>query len=223
MDGIKLKQFGCFGLTELGHGSNVRGIETIATYCPETKEFDLHSPTQTSIKFWIGNLGKSAHMMVVWAQLYTQGKCQGVHAFVIPVRDEIDHNQLPGCEIGDCGLKIGIDGVDNGSIRFSHYKVPKTALLNKLGDVTDDGTYVSPIKSEGKRFGMHIASLTGGRVTISRITNESAQATIKIALRFACARKQTLAPEKAIIDYPMHQERLFVAYAETFTYFLAAN
>ena len=38
---------GSYAQTELGHGSNVRGLETTATFIPETDEFELHSPTLT--------------------------------------------------------------------------------------------------------------------------------------------------------------------------------
>ena len=69
--GTKLQSLGCYGLTELGHGSNVRGIETTATYDPSTREFILHSPTQTSMKFWLGNLGKCCQWGVFFAQLIT--------------------------------------------------------------------------------------------------------------------------------------------------------
>lgn len=50
---------GAFGMTELGHGSNVQAVETTAHYDHSTKSFILNSPTETSIKFWIGNLGKT--------------------------------------------------------------------------------------------------------------------------------------------------------------------
>jgi hypothetical protein len=30
-----------------GHGSNVQGLETTATFVPETDEFELHTPTLT--------------------------------------------------------------------------------------------------------------------------------------------------------------------------------
>jgi acyl-CoA oxidase len=43
---------GCYAQTEIGHGSNVRGIETIAVFKKETDEFELHSPTLTSTKCW---------------------------------------------------------------------------------------------------------------------------------------------------------------------------
>jgi len=39
--------------TELGHGSNVRGIECQARWMPKTKEFIIHSPTLTASK-WVG-------------------------------------------------------------------------------------------------------------------------------------------------------------------------
>lgn len=102
-DAIALKDLGCFAMTELSHGSNVRGIQTTATYCPKTKSFILNTPSDHDIKFWIGNLGKNAHMAIVLAQLITKDKNEGVHCFVVPIRDRINHYPFPGIEIGDCG------------------------------------------------------------------------------------------------------------------------
>ena len=46
---------GCYAQTELGHGSNVAGLETTATLDKATDEFIIHSPTITSTKFWPGD------------------------------------------------------------------------------------------------------------------------------------------------------------------------
>jgi hypothetical protein len=35
-------------------GTNVRALETTATYDPKTQEFIVHSPTLTSSKWWPG-------------------------------------------------------------------------------------------------------------------------------------------------------------------------
>lgn len=58
-------------VTLAGHGSNVQGLETTATYQPESKTFVLQSPGLTSAKWWIGGLGRTADHAVVMAQLYT--------------------------------------------------------------------------------------------------------------------------------------------------------
>lgn len=46
----KMQIIGCYAQTELGHGSNVQGLETTATFDPRTDEFIIHSPTLTSSK-----------------------------------------------------------------------------------------------------------------------------------------------------------------------------
>jgi len=48
---------GCYGQTELGHGSNVRKMETVAIYNPDDHLLTLHSPSITSTKLWPGGLG----------------------------------------------------------------------------------------------------------------------------------------------------------------------
>nr|CAD1820673.1 unnamed protein product [Ananas comosus var. bracteatus] len=57
----KLQIIGCYAQTELGHGSNVQGLETTATFDPKTDEFVIHSPTLTSSK--VGGLRRDDHLL----------------------------------------------------------------------------------------------------------------------------------------------------------------
>lgn len=78
---------GCYLQTELGHGTNVQRIETTATYLPVSGEFEIHSPTLTSTKWWIGGLGKTATHGVVQARLILpDGKDMGPHLFLVQLR-----------------------------------------------------------------------------------------------------------------------------------------
>jgi len=79
--------FGCYMQTELGHGTNVSRLETTATFIPESQEFEIHSPTLTSSKWWIGALGKTATHGVVQAKLILPGgKDMGPHLFFMQLR-----------------------------------------------------------------------------------------------------------------------------------------
>ena len=89
-------------------------------------------------------------------------------------------------------------------MKFNWFRVPKTALLNWLGDIDENGNYSSPIESKGKRFGMLIACLSGGRVNLAKIVNDASAICLKIAIWYSLARKQFGKPEKLLIDYPSH-------------------
>jgi len=66
-DASAFKDLGCFGMTEIGHGTNVMGLETTATYDHATREFILSSPTHTAAKLWIGAAGRTANRCTVFA------------------------------------------------------------------------------------------------------------------------------------------------------------
>ena len=98
---------GCYAQTELGHGSNVRGLETTATWNPEDKTFIIHSPHLTASKWWIGSLGRTANHAVVMAQLTIGERSYGPHPFVVQIRDLKTHEPLENIHVGDIGPKFG--------------------------------------------------------------------------------------------------------------------
>ncbi|KAM3191808.1 hypothetical protein ACQJBY_069194 [Aegilops geniculata] len=157
---------GCFAMTELGHGSNVRGIETVATYDSKTGEFVINTPCESAQKYWIGGAANHATHTIVFAQLHINGRNEGVHAFIAQIRDQ-DENVLPNIHIADCGHKIGLNGVDNGRIWFNNIRVPRENLLNLVADVLPDGKYVSMIDNPDQRFAAFLSPLTLGRVNIA--------------------------------------------------------
>ena len=103
----QMKVFGCYAQTELGHGSDVRSLETTAHFDEKEDSFVLNSPTLTSAKFWPGSLGKSANHAMVFAQTLVKGKHIGLQSFIVPIRDFDNHAALPGITVGDIGPKLG--------------------------------------------------------------------------------------------------------------------
>ncbi|EGG21875.1 acyl-CoA oxidase [Cavenderia fasciculata] len=212
---------GCFSMTEIGHGSNVRGLETTAKYDVKTQEFVIHSPTLSSHKFWIGGAGLHGRLTSVFARLITpDGVDHGVHCFVVPIRDE-HLKVLPGITITDCGLKHGLNGVDNGKLQFTHVRIPRENLLNKTADISPDGIYKSQYATPIKNFAATMAPFIGGRLYVTKSSAAASRVCLAIAIRFAHYRKQ-FGPsdnqELPIITLPQHQRRLMVPLARTIVY-----
>ncbi len=210
---------GAFAMTETGHGSDVSAVGTTATYDESTHEFVIDTPFRAAWKDYLGNAALHGEAAVVFAQLITKGVNHGVHAFYVPIRDK-KKNFLPGVGGEDDGLKGGLNGIDNGRLHFTGVRVPRTNLLNKYGDVAEDGTYSSPIASPGRRFFTMLGTLVQGRVSLDGAATVVSKLALTIAISYGSQRRQFTAAsdteEEVILDYQRHQRRLLPRLAETY-------
>ncbi|OZC02303.1 acyl-CoA dehydrogenase [Rubricoccus marinus] len=209
---------GAFAMSERRHGSNVRDLQTTATFDRETDEWIIHTPEERDHKEWIGNAARHGRIASVFAQLVIDGEGYGVHAFVVPLRDE-KGEVLPGIRIGDSGHKMGLNGVDNGRLWFDHVRIPRENLLNRFADVSASGEYTSPIPSASKRFFVMLGTLVGGRIAVGSGANSAAKAGLTIAVRYAEKRRQfgpAGGEEVLLMDYLSHQRRLLPLVAKSY-------
>ena len=61
-------------------------------------EFVIHNPTVLSQKYWITNGACHSNYAVVFAQTYIKGKNEGIHTFLVRIRDE-KMNLMPGVSL----------------------------------------------------------------------------------------------------------------------------
>lgn len=213
---------GTYAQTELGHGTFIRGLETTATYDPETKEFILNSPTLTSYKWWPGGLGQTANYAVVVAQLYTQGQCRGIHPFIVQLRDENTHEPLPGIKIGEIGTKLGMNATNNGFLGFESVRIPREHMLMKNSQVLEDGTYVKA-PSDKLTYG----TMMFVRVVLVRDIASYLSKAATIAIRYSAVRRQSQInpeePEAQILNYVTQQYKLFPNLAACFAFRMSAD
>ncbi|KAF4159240.1 hypothetical protein CNMCM6069_002332 [Aspergillus lentulus] len=223
------KIIGAYAQTELGHGSNVQGIELEARWDPLSKEFILHSPTLTASKWWNGSLGRTANYAIVVAQLLlpkagarTGGHAEyvshGPHPFVVQVRDLKTHQPPKGVVIGDIGPKFGYGTIDNAYMLFDNFRIPHSAFLSRYAKVDPEtGTYSKPAIPA-----VVYGTMTYVRSLIVHQSRLSLARAVTIAVRYTTIRRQfkdrdnTDGPEVAVLDYPTVQIRILPLLAATY-------
>lgn len=223
----RYEYIGCYAQTELGHGSNVRGLETTATWNPEDKTFTIHSPHLTASKWWIGSLGKAANHAVVVAQLILNGKSYGPHPFVVQVRDLKTHKPLPNIHVGDIGPKFGYNTMDNGFLLFNKVKIPHVNMLNRFSGIDPDtGKYIKPANPA-----LIYGTLTYIRSMIVLQSGSVLARGVTIATRYCAVRRQFQdrdAPEgekseNQVLNYTMVQYRILPLLAASYALFFTGR
>ncbi|KAL9113886.1 MAG: hypothetical protein Q9227_002020 [Pyrenula ochraceoflavens] len=214
---------GAYAQTEMGHGSNVRGLELEARWDHITKEFVLHSPTITASKFWNGALGRTANHAIVVAQLMLpeeEGiRSYGPHQFIVQIRDMKTCQPLEGVIIGDIGPKYGYASMDNGYMLFNNFHVPHSAMLARYARVDPTtGKYTKPANPA-----VVYGSLTYVRAQIIMHARLILARAVTIATRYTTIRRQFQdrdaqggSPEVTVLDYPTVQIRVLPLLATTF-------
>uniref|UniRef100_A0A6M2EJG1 Acyl-coenzyme A oxidase n=1 Tax=Populus davidiana TaxID=266767 RepID=A0A6M2EJG1_9ROSI len=217
----KMQIIGCYAQTELGHGSNVQGLETTATFDPETDEFVIHSPTLTSSKWWPGGLGKVSTHAIVYARLITNGEEHGVHGFIVQLRSLDDHMPLPGITMGDIGMKFGngaYNTMDNGVLTFDHIRIPRNQMLMRVLQVTREGKCVQSNVPRQLIYG----TMVFVRQTIVADASTALSRAVCIATRYSAVRRQFGSQdggmETQVIDYKTQQSRLFPLLASAYAF-----
>lgn len=214
------KIIGCYAQTELGHGSNVRGLETTATWDPTDKTFVLHSPHLTASKWWIGSLGRTANYACVMAQLIIDGKPYGPHPFIAQIRDLKTHEPLENIHVGDIGPKFGYNTMDNGFLLFNKVKIPHGNMLARFSKVDPETGKYARQGSPSLIYG----TLTWVRSSIVMQAGSILARGVTIATRYCAVRRQFQdrdAPagekgENPVLNYTMVQIRLLPLLAATF-------
>ncbi|KAG2217625.1 hypothetical protein INT45_008078 [Circinella minor] len=200
-----LKVYGCFAMTELGHSSALRDIETCATFDLATDEFILDSPSVTSTKWWIGGSGQTSTHAVVISQTVIKGEHKGHNWFIVQLRDKVTGELMPGVHIGDIGKKVGHDGVDNGWIQFRGVRIPRSNMLQKWVQLERDGSY-TPAPNPAVMY----ATLIPERLSLIIVTTQLVGQALTIATRYGVVRRQGSKNEQ-IMDYQSHYSQLIPA------------
>ncbi|KAI8086146.1 acyl-CoA dehydrogenase/oxidase [Halteromyces radiatus] len=199
--------FGCFAMTELGHSSALRDLETVATYDADADEFILESPTITSTKWYIGAAAQTATHTVVISQTVINGKNVGLNWFVVQLREKASGKVMPGVVLGDIGSKAGHQGVDNGWIQFRKLRIPRSDMLAKWVSLDRDGTY-HPAPNPAVMY----ATLIPERLSLLTVTTQLISQALTIATRYGVVRRQG-PKNQQIMDYQSHYVKLIPAIA----------
>lgn len=209
--------FGCYPQTELGHGSNVSGIETTATFDKLTDEFIINSPTISSTKYWIGGSGIWATHGIVVARLIIDGKEYGNHLFLTQLRALDTQQLMPGVEIYEMGPKSfqGMLGADTGALRFNHVRIPREQMLARNAQVERNGNYIKP-----KNLKHSYGSMVTVRALMAEITGHDLLRAVAAAYHYTTFRKQFKRDrqndkeETTVFDYASVRHRLLPLLAQ---------
>ena len=136
------------------------------------------------------------------------------------IRDEKTHQPLSGIVVGDIGPKYGYASMDNGYMLFDHFRVPKSAMLSRYAEVSDETGAITRRGHPAVVYG----SLTFVRGQIIMHARLVLARAVTVAVRYCAVRRQfrdrdasnEQCEEMKVLDYPTVQIRVLPLLATTF-------
>ena len=214
---------GCYAQTELGHGSNVAGLETTATLDRKTDEWVLHSPTVSSTKFWPGGMGRWANHAIVFARCLVGENDYGVMPFMVQIRSLEDHTPCKGVQVGDLGTKFGYNSKDNGWLILNKVRIPREDMLSKFVYIDKEGE----MEMRGNPKAIY-ATMVGIRTIIVYGAGHALRRALIIGIRYAVCRRQFASIsgskiERKLLDYQSHMFKLGPLLADSYVMMTVAK
>lgn len=206
--------FGSYAQTEMGHGSDIRNLETTAVYDKTNQEFVINTPKVSSTKYWIGGLGLTATHCILFAKLMSDENNYGVHPFIVQVRSLDSHEPMKGITVGEIGPKLGNNTIDNGFLQLHNVRVPLENLLAKYGRIRRDGTYYAPPFANMRYFVMMAM-----RIHMIRDASRHVGKALTIAVRYSLMRRQfktSKGVERQLLDYQAQQFKILPCLARCY-------
>lgn len=171
---LNISDIGSFSLTEFSHGSNVKDLKTTAVYNKLTNKFVLNSNGEHNYKWWIAGAAQHANMSVVFARIIIDNVDYGINPFIVQIRDKFNGKPYKDSVIiGDVGLKIENNGIDNGYIGFKDHVIDYDSMLDKYCQIDKEGKLTSEIKNSNYRFGTVLGALEEGRAVVPLLSSVS--------------------------------------------------
>lgn len=144
----------------------------------------------------------------------------GPQTFICQIREHGTHQPLKGIAVGDIGPKYGYASMDNGYMLFDHYRVPKSAMLSRYAEVSDETGALMRRGHPAVVYG----SLTFVRGQIIMHARLVLARAVTVAVRYCAVRRQfhdrdsqnPADDEMKVLDYPTVQVRILPLLATAF-------
>jgi acyl-CoA oxidase len=165
-------------------------------------------------------LGVYANHAIVFANLIINNKKHGIHAFLVPIRDQ-SHKLFPGVEAGDVGPKYGYNNKDNGYAIFTQYRIPRMNMLMRYAKVEKNGDYS---RRGNEKISYATMLITRSLIPAALFFGFSKACTI--ITRYSLVRtqfKDSNGKEIPILNYQIQQEKVIPRIAEAFANFFGAE